>query len=84
VIPAFGFDHLARVRIFVDLHLARFASDHSRRGRWCAMTGLGIKQINDVSHAVAIFGKPVTELLLEINFLLEATFHCSRLSKLFG
>jgi len=82
VIPTFGFDDLASVRVLVDLNLARFASPGLGLGCWSATTRLRIKQVDHVRQAVTVLGKQSAQLGFKFDFFLEARVALSALQEL--
>jgi len=73
VIATFGFDDFTGVRIFVDLHLTRFAAADFRLGCWSATASMRIEQVNYVRQAVTVFSQQCTQLRFEFDFFLEAS-----------
>ena len=86
VIPTFGFDDLASVRIFVDLHLTWLTSASFGFDYWSAAASLRIQQVDDVRQAVTVFSKQSAQLRLKLYFLFETSiaFQCFESLELFG
>jgi hypothetical protein len=85
VVAAFGLDDLAVVRVHILLNLARTTRGllSCYRGRGTT-TGLRIRDVDDVTQAVAVLSQQVTQFGLKMNLRLQlgAAFECFELCEL--
>lgn len=73
MVSTLGLHELSRMRVFVDLQLARLAATFFSCNGWSTSgSSLWIKNGHDITQAVTVLVEQITKLLFEFDFALQS------------